>query len=70
LKEIYRAEQLLYPIYMDGYPVLSIYPSGSFSLGGSLGLFAPVVADNYNNASDYYFTFKIYWYDMSKTTSP
>lgn len=70
LKEIYNAKQLLYPIYMNGYPVLSIYSSGSFSLGGSLGLFAPVEADNYNNASDYYFTFNIYWYDISDTKPP
>jgi hypothetical protein len=70
LKEIYNAEQLLYPIYMNGYPVLSIYTSVSFSLGGSLGLFAPVVANDYNNTSDYYFTFTIYWYDISNTKPP
>lgn len=68
--ENYNAEALIHQMIVNNQPVLSLYTSGSLSMGGTLILFTASPASNYNNGADYYFNLTGYWFPMSSSKGP
>ena len=68
--ENYNAEALIHQMIVNNQPVLSLYTTGSLSMGGSLILFTASPASNYNNSGDYYFNLTGYWFPMSSSKGP
>jgi hypothetical protein len=68
--ENYNANALIHPMIVNNEPVLSLYTSGTLSLGGTLILLTASPASNYNNVTDYYFDLTGYWFPMSSRKGP